>query len=162
MEVENELFYILVPVESRPVAPGVEILPVQEFLQDEPACRALWQLLDTQFRTRSKFLSIWPGVRFVAVHRTGENVTGLLLISAMINWQIDYVVVRPDARRRGIAAALVNTAVSRAFELNVPYVMLTSREGLRPLYEGECGFRVVDQRCHEPVAAVSDSVPKKG
>jgi ribosomal protein S18 acetylase RimI-like enzyme len=80
----------------------------------------------------------------------------------MINWQIDYVVVRPEARRRGIAAALVNAAVNRALELKVPYVMLTSREGLRPLYEGECGFRVVEERCVDSVASFSDLVPKKG
>ena len=159
---ENELYYIRLPADNVPVSPEVEIVSMQEFVRDEPACQALWHFIDSQFRTRSKFLAIWPNVRFVAVHRTQEEVTGLLLISTTINWQIDYVVVRPDARRRGIAAALVNTTVSRAYELNVPYVMLTSREGLRPLYEGECGFRVVEERCIESVASFSDPAPKKG
>src|SRR4051812_40206426 len=98
MSVEQELYYFQRPVEPRPACPEVEVLPLQDFLQDEPACQALWDLLGSQFRTRGKFLSIWPGVRFVALHRTGEAVDGLLLISALINWQIDYVVVRPEAR----------------------------------------------------------------
>jgi ribosomal protein S18 acetylase RimI-like enzyme len=143
MQAEPELYYIHRPVLNRPASPAVEIMPVQDFLRDEPACRALWDLLGSQFRTRSKFLAIWPSVRWVAVHRTGDDVDGLLLISTAVNWQIDYVVVRPESRRRGIAAALVDAAVNRACELNVPYIMMTSRESLRPLYEGQCGFRVV-------------------
>jgi ribosomal protein S18 acetylase RimI-like enzyme len=162
MSVEQELYYFQRPVEPRPASPDVEVLPVQEFLQDELACRALWDLLGSQFRTRGKFLSIWPGVRFVALYRTGEAVDGLLLISAMMNWQIDYVVVRPEARGRGIAAALVNTAVNRAFELRVPYVMLTSRESLRPLYEGQCGFRVVQDGAGPTEVEFCDSGRKKG
>jgi ribosomal protein S18 acetylase RimI-like enzyme len=162
MPIEDELYYIQLPVDPRPVASDVEIQLVQDFLQDEVACRALWELLSDQFRTRSKFLSIWPSVRYVALHRTGDEVTGLLLISATINWQIDYVVVRPDARRRGIAAKLVNAAINRAHELQVPYVMLTSRESLRPLYEGECGFRVVERRSDQPQSVLLEGIRKKG
>ena len=143
MPAEAELYYMLRPVVNRPVLPDIDILPVQEFLQDEPACRALWDLLDGQFHTRSKFLAIWPCVRHVVVHRTCDRVDGLLLISTFVNWQIDYVVVRPEARGRGMAAALVDAAISQAFELGVPYIMLTSREGLRPLYEDACGFEVI-------------------
>jgi ribosomal protein S18 acetylase RimI-like enzyme len=112
-------------------------------LQDEPACKLLWELVTDQFRTRSKFLSIWSGVKFVAVHRDGGGLAdGFLLVNAPVNWQIDYVVVRPDARGRGIAAALVNEALHRAFVHGAPYVMLTSKPSLRGLYEG-CGFSVV-------------------
>jgi ribosomal protein S18 acetylase RimI-like enzyme len=121
----------------------VRFLPVQDFLADESACKALWDLIAGQFRTRSKFLTIWPNVRFVAVHRGPGGVPcSFLLVSAPINWQIDYVVVHPDARGRGVAAGLVRAALNEAFRRNVPYVMLTSRESLRPLYEG-CGFTVV-------------------
>lgn len=158
---ESELYYMHRPVVHRPVLPDVEVVEVQEFLHDEPACRALWELLGTQFRTRGKFLAIWPCVRFVVVHRTGDAVDGLLLISAAVNWQIDYVVVRPEARRRGIAAALVDAAVNRAFELGVPYIMLTSREGLRPLYEGVCGFRVVGRGPGAPHAEYHGAVSQK-
>src|SRR5258708_38826996 len=106
MPAEHELYYIQLPVEVRPTSPEVEILPDQEFIADEAACRALWEMLSDQFHTRSKFLSIWPGVRYVAAHRTNKTVTGLLLLSASVHWQIDYVVARPDAPRRGNAAKL--------------------------------------------------------
>jgi len=158
---EPELYYFQQPTQ-RAASPNVEIITVQQFLQDEAACRALWDLLSIQFHTRSKFLAIWPAVRFVALHRTGDSVDGLLLVSAPVNWQIDYVVVRPEARRRGIAAALVNAAINRAFELQAPYVMLTSRAALRPLYEGECGFRVIEAGMAKPQAAFHDALRNKG
>lgn len=141
---EPELHYYCAPDGDLPVNLPVEFLPVQDFLADEPACKALWDLIGTSFRTRSKFLTVWPGVRYVALHRgpTGA-VDGLLLVTAPINWQIDYVVVRPEARGRGIAGDLVRAALNEAHARKVPYVMLTSREGLRPLYEG-CGFSVVN------------------
>jgi ribosomal protein S18 acetylase RimI-like enzyme len=123
----------------------VEFVSVTEFLADEPACRTLWELVATQFRTRSKFLTVWSGVRFVALHRDDDGAAdGFLLVNAPINWQIDYVVVRPESRGRGIAAALVTETVNQAFLRGVPYVMLTSKASLRPLYEG-CGFAVVGE-----------------
>lgn len=140
---EPELHYYCAPSGELPNDVPVRFLSVQEFLADEPACRALWDLIGTQFRTRGKFLTIWPNVRFVAVYRGPGGVpAGFLLVSAPINWQIDYVVVHPEARGRGVAAGLVRAALNEAFRRNVPYVMLTSRESLRPLYEG-CGFTVV-------------------
>lgn len=140
---EPDLFYLCQPREPRPVARGVLFLTASEFLQDEPSCRLLWELVTTQFRTRSKFLAIWPGVRFVAVHRDVHgNADGFLLVTASVNWQIDYVVVRPDARGQGIAAALVGEALHQAYLHRAPYVMLTSKPALRGLYEG-CGFTVV-------------------
>lgn len=143
MRPESNLYYLCTPREVQPVSLPVEVVSIQDFLTDEPACKAMWEFISTQFRTRGKFLAVWPGVRYVALHRDefGE-VTGLLLVTAPINWQIDYVVVREDHRHQGVACALVQAALNRAMELNVPYVMLTSREGLRPLYES-CGFRVV-------------------
>src|SRR5262245_3191018 len=140
---EGELYYIHVPVGPRPVGQPVEFLSAGEFLQDEAACRALWELMSACFKTRSKFLAIWPCVRYVAVHRRAGELVGLLLVSAPVNWQIDYVAVRPEWRGRGIAAALVDETVNQALSRRVPYVMLTSREGLQPLYEGVCGFTPV-------------------
>jgi ribosomal protein S18 acetylase RimI-like enzyme len=141
---DPDLYYLCRPTAAPPTTrPGVEFVPVREFLADEPACKMMWELLDTQFRTRSKFLAIWPCVSFVAVHRDPDGaLDGFLLVSAPVNWQIDYVVVRPDSRGQGIASTLVKTAVAHAYLHQVPYVMLTSKESLRPLYEG-CGFRVV-------------------
>jgi len=143
MTAEPELHYLHKPTEARPLPPGVEFLSVQEFLADEPACKLFWELIDTQFRTRSKFLTIWSAVRFVCVHRdTDGTLAGALLVTTPVNWQIDYVVVRPDCRGQGIATALVKATLGQAYLHRAPYVMLTSKESLRPLYES-CGFAVV-------------------
>ena len=147
MSPESELYYFCKPTETLATGLPVEFLTVQEFLADEAACKMLWELLDTQFRTRSKFLAIWKTVSYVVIHRDAENsVDGLLLLTTPVNWQIDYVVVRPDARGQGIAGALVKAAVSQAYLQKAPYVMLTSKESLRPLYEA-CGFEVVKSSC---------------
>src|SRR5437868_11936429 len=109
---EGELYYLQVPTGPRAVTHPVEFLSAGEFLDDEPACKALWDLLSSQFKTRSKFLSIWPSVRHVAVHRRDGVVVGLLLVSAPVNWQVDYVVVRPEWRGKGIAEALVHETLN--------------------------------------------------
>ncbi|MBL8823920.1 MAG: GNAT family N-acetyltransferase [Planctomycetia bacterium] len=148
MSAEAELYYICQPTSERPVSHPVTFLSVQAFLTDEPACRALWDFIASQFRTRQKFLTIWQAVRHVAMIQDPANamIKGMLLVSAPVNWQIDYVVVHPEARRQGIAAALVKRTLNEAYRRGVPYVMLTSRESLRPLYEGECGFTVVGKK----------------
>jgi ribosomal protein S18 acetylase RimI-like enzyme len=152
---EGELYYLQVPIGPRPVNHAVEFLTVAELLEDEPTCRAIWEMLSTQFKTRSKFLSIWPSVRYVAVHYRDGEVAGFLLVSAPVNWQVDYVVVRPEYRGEGIALSLVNATVNQALTRKVPYVMLTSREGLRPLYETACGFTVVARKpTAKPAAAL--------
>jgi GNAT superfamily N-acetyltransferase len=145
MSPEPDLHFFCRPTGPRPAPLPVEFVPVHEFLADEPACKQLWELVSTQFRTRGKFLAVWSGVRYVGVHRdrAGEA-DGFLLVNAPVNWQIDYVVVRPDARGRGVAAALVAEALNQAHRLGVPYVMLTSKPALRPLYEA-CGFTVVEE-----------------
>jgi GNAT superfamily N-acetyltransferase len=141
---EHELNYFAQPT-------GLELgaksdctfLSIAHLLLDEPACKLMWELVDTQFRTRSKFLAIWRTAMWAVIHRDGElALDGFLLISAPVNWQIDYVVVRPDSRGQGIASRLVGTAMNEAVRQGVPYVMLTSKASLRPLYES-CGFRVV-------------------
>lgn len=148
MAVEAELYYQAVPSQEVPVGHTTEFLTTQDFLADEPACRALWEFVSNQFRTRSKFLSVWPHVRYVTVLRDRQAglIKGLLLVTTPINWQIDYVVVHPEARRQGVAAALVRATLNEAVRRGVPYVSLTSVESLRPLYEGECGFSVVGRR----------------
>lgn len=131
------------PCERLTVDLPVDFVSVQDILCEESACRAIWDLVTVQFRTRGKFLSIWPAVRHVVLHRdpTGA-VDGFLLVSELVNWQLDYVVVRDDARGNGIASALVRGALDEACRRGVPYVMLTCQEDLRPLYE-RCGFRPV-------------------
>jgi ribosomal protein S18 acetylase RimI-like enzyme len=148
MAKDAEFYYLCQPTREVSVAHPTEFLAVQDFLADEPACKALWEFMTTQFRTRSKFLSVWPDVRYVTLLRDGEAglIKGLLLVTTPINWQIDYVVVHSESRRQGIAAALVKATLNEAHRRNVPYVMLTSVASLRPLYEGECGFTVVGQR----------------
>jgi ribosomal protein S18 acetylase RimI-like enzyme len=152
MRAESELYYLCVPRGGRVVGQPVEFLSINELLEDEPACKAIWQILCDSFHTRSKFLAIWPSVRFVALVREAYEVVGFLLVSALVNWQIDYVAVRPDMQGRGLAAALVDETLKQAFDRGVPYVMLTSKESLRRLYEGRCGFSVVGRR--EAEAAV--------
>jgi ribosomal protein S18 acetylase RimI-like enzyme len=141
----QEFHYYCRPPAHLPVDDSVSLIPVTAFLADEPACRALWNLLETQFKTRSKFLAIWRCVSYVAMHRTSTgDADGFLLISAPVNWQIDYVVVHPDSRGQGIASKLVTQTVRHAGLVQVPYVMLTSKPSLRPMYES-CGFRVVNE-----------------
>ena len=90
-------------------------------------------------------------MRYVAVHRDDAgDVDGFLLVNTPVNWQIDYVVVRPGCRGRGIAGALVSETLDQAYRRGVPLVMLTSKPALRPLYES-CGFQVVGQK-PDPVA----------
>jgi ribosomal protein S18 acetylase RimI-like enzyme len=146
---EPNLYYIHVPTELQPVLQEIEFLTVAQFLEEEPLCKAMWDMVSRSFKTRSKFLAIWQCVRFVAVHRRAEELAGFLLVSTPLNWQIDYVTVRDDMRGQGIAVALVNETLNQALTRKVPYVMLTSREGLRPLYEGQCGFTVAGSS--EPV-----------
>lgn len=143
---EAEHYYIHVPTEMRPVSQPVEFTSVNQFLEDEGACKTLWEMISKHFRTRSKFLSIWPSVRFVAVHRRGDEIGGLLLVSTPLNWQIDYVVVREDFRQQGIAVALINETINQALARKVPYIMLTSGARLRRLYEEQCGFTVAAGR----------------
>jgi ribosomal protein S18 acetylase RimI-like enzyme len=143
MAAETDLYYFHRPTGPRPPQTPVEFLPVQQFLTDESSCRTLWTLVDSQFRTRSKFLTVWPGVRNVALHRNPDgHADGFLLVTCPVNWQIDYVVVHPDSRGKGIAQALVTETLNQAFTRGAPYVMLTSRASLRPMYEA-CGFTVV-------------------
>ena len=141
---ESEFHYFCKPATLRPVARAIAFLTTQEFVADEPACKRLWELVGTQFRTRGKFLAVWTGVRFVALHRDpGGRADGFLLVNAPINWQIDYVVVCAESRGQGIASALVTETANQAFLRGAPYVMLTSKESLRPLYEA-CGFVPVE------------------
>lgn len=140
---QEECYCFYQPKTLHTVTLPVEFLTTQVFLADEVACRALWDLVSGYFRTRSKFLAIWPNVRYIALHRDiQQSVNGLLLVSASVNWQIDYVVVRPECRGQGIAKALLLSTLNHAFLKRVPYVMLTTRPSLRPFYQS-CGFQVV-------------------
>jgi len=145
MPAEPEFHYLCRPAGAPERMPDVEFVALTEFLADEPACKILWQLVATQFNTRSKFLAIWRCASFVALHRNAErSMDGFLLVSAPVNWQIDYVVVHPDSRGKGIASKLVRHTVAEAASRAVPYIMLTSKASLRSMYEG-CGFRVVSE-----------------
>src|SRR5437870_4999558 len=95
---EAELYYLHTPARFRPVRHKIDFMPVTQLLEDEETCQAIWELLSSQFKTRSKLLTIWPNVRFVALHGRGSELSGFLFVSAPLNWQIDYVVVRPTRR----------------------------------------------------------------
>jgi len=155
MSHDTESFYIHHPTGPRSAALPIEFLSLSEFLADEPACRVLWELISTHFRTRSKFLAVWAGVQFVAVHRDDSgSADGFLLVNSPVNWQIDYVVVHPDARGRGIAGALVTETLDQAYRRGAPFVTLTSKPALRPLYES-CGFQVISQKSAGLATAVN-------
>src|SRR5437762_6462557 len=125
---EAQIHYFCKPRNLSPPTPPVQFLPVQQFLADESACKELWKLLVSQFKTRSKFLAIWPSVRYLALHRDASGIAdGFLLVSTPVNWQIDYVVVKETSRGQGIAAALVKETVRQAYMMQAPYVMLTSK-----------------------------------
>jgi ribosomal protein S18 acetylase RimI-like enzyme len=145
---EAELYYFCKPKADSIAHESdgfTSFVTVNEFLADEPACKKLWSLIDSQFNTRSKFLAIWRCVSFIAVHRKADDsVDGFLLVSAPVNWQIDYVVVDPGSRGQGIATKLVKETVAQAAKHAVPYVMLTSKPSLQTMYEA-CGFEVVHQ-----------------
>ncbi|RLS34151.1 MAG: N-acetyltransferase [Planctomycetota bacterium] len=134
------MHFLCEPICAVPVELPVEFTTIQDLLTDEPACRVLWDLVSSQFSTRSKFLAIWAGVRYAVLHRDESGaVNGFLLITTPVNWQLDYVVVCDRARGQGIASALVRTALNEACRRRVPYVMLSAAASLRPLYEA-CGF----------------------
>ena len=81
---------------------------------------------------------------FVALHRDEKgNADGFLLVNAPVNWQIDYVVVKNESRGRGVGGALVAETLDQAYQRRVPFVTLTSKPKLRPLYEA-CGFTVCE------------------
>ena len=144
MTTEPNLYYFVEPGRRHAVSLPVQFVTVADLLADEPACRKLWDLIVEQFHTRSKFLAIWPSVRFVALHRNRDGeLDGFLLVSAPVNWQIDYVVVDPASRGQGIASALLLETLNQAADRQVPYLMLTSKASLRPLYES-VGFRVIE------------------
>ena len=154
MPTEPELYYLYRPTEPRSAERNVSFLPVSDFLRDEPACNLLVELITTQFRTRSKFLAVWSGVKFVAVHRDPEgSPDGFLLVNAPVNWQIDYVVVHPSARGQGVAGALLAETLHQAYMHHVPFVTLTSKPSLRGLYEG-CGFTAIG-----PTKSADDDTP---
>ncbi|HJZ59471.1 MAG TPA: GNAT family N-acetyltransferase [Gemmataceae bacterium] len=143
---EPELYYFHKPTGLRPVSHPVEFLSVPEFLADEPACDTFWELASSQFRTRSKFLALWPAVRFVALSRDEHGLAdAFLLVNGTVNWQIDSVVVRPARRGNRLAAALLSTALNQAYLRGASFVMLTSLADLRPLCES-CGFTLVGER----------------
>ncbi|MFO0936645.1 MAG: GNAT family N-acetyltransferase [Gemmataceae bacterium] len=145
-----DLHYYHAPRSGSEPDPSCHFMGIQEFLADEPACKGLWSLIDSQFRTRSKFLAIWRCVSFVIVHRNANGTAdGFLLVSAPVNWQIDYVVVHPEARGQGVARKLIQHTLAQAASRSVPYVMLTSNSSLREMYES-FGFRVVSDS--SPVA----------
>src|SRR5579864_223473 len=93
-----EIHYLNTPTRFRQVRHKIEFLQVSQFLEDEATCREIWELLSCQFKTRGKFMAIWPSVRFVALHGRGSGLSGFLFVSTPLNWQIDYVTVRPTRR----------------------------------------------------------------
>ena len=138
---EPELNYLCRPTEPRNAPLPIDFLSVAEFLARRAGVQdAVGTRLD---RSSAPGRSSWPsgpGCGSSPSTATDDGAAdGFLLVNAPVNWQIDYVVVRPEARGQGIAAALVTETLNQAFLRGVPYVMLTSKASLRPLYEG-CGF----------------------
>ena len=138
---EPELHYFHKPHEPQSGLKLAEFLPVQDFLADEPACKELWDVAVQPCSTRAA--SSWPSGRACGTSRSiatrTATPTGSCSSPSPVNWQIDYVVVKPDSRGQGIATQLVRTALHHAYLHRTPYVMLTSKESLRPLYAEPAG-----------------------
>ena len=123
----------LASVTLRPVTGGIEIRTIRD--GDEQAWRVL--LADGQFAfaqdpMNATDLDFPDGVLFAVDQH------GLLLASASLFRhddvepdavvEIGWVVTRPEARRRGFAAALVSRLLQRADALGYPYAFLTTHE----------------------------------
>jgi GNAT superfamily N-acetyltransferase len=161
----SKLYYMLVPKEPQLVSHVVDFLDITEVLRNESLCDQIWTMIHREYVTRSKFLSIWQSVKFVATYCNLATLDGFLLVSAPVNWQIDYVTVWPSRRGEGIARSLLAETINQAIERNVPYICLTSKIELRKLYEG-VGFKPVgmaslDVRPEDMAKQKSDEEAKK-
>ena len=90
----------------------------------------------------------WLGRYTVALGEDGAVIGYLVLSSVLDEGSVDNVAVAPEARRRGVADALVTDAVRRAKERELSFLTLEVRASNDPairLYEKH-GFREVGRR----------------
>ena len=106
MSAEPELHYFCKPTDVRPVRLPVEFLPVAGVPRRRAGVQAVWDLVATSSApaASSSRSGRACGSSPSTATPTG-GVDGFLLVNAPVNWQIDYVVVRPERRGQGIASA---------------------------------------------------------
>ena len=100
--------------------------------------------------TREQLESQLPDARhvFLAAEEDGRLLGYVGMMTVLDEGYISNVAVAPEARRRGIARALVSAILSRAEELSLSFVTLEVREHNEPaiaLYAGQ-GFAPVGLR----------------
>lgn len=140
-------FYIHVPKDELLVDRQVIFMTVTDLVSDSEdnvrRCQQIFDLVVQNFKTRRKFLELWPHVRYVAFVEEDGQIISCAFASTPMNWQIDYVVTRPDKRGMNLARAVTNTITNEARKRKVPYVMLTSRPELVHLYAHQCTYTIV-------------------
>ena len=96
----------------------------------------------------AELIGRWLGRYAVALGDDGEVIGFLVLSSVLDEGSVDNVGVAPEARRHGVADALVDDAVRRAREAELSFLTLEVRASNTPairLYEKH-GFREVGRR----------------
>ncbi len=144
---------------SSPRAEGVSIVFAEtesQFDDYERLIRSYWSLPEEELGKIPVFHRYWtgkrnPGDRLVA-YVDGRPVGKLFLnLNGLPDAAIHGVAVIPEARRRGIARALTEAAMQRAFDCGATRIVLHSSSMARPLYD-RIGFI---EYCYMPVYATA-------
>lgn len=125
-----------------PIPPGVDIVhgTSEAALRDyEELIRTYWSVADEHRETISRLNRYWsgartPGIRYVA-YVDGKAVGKLFARHEEQPWlSIFGVAVVPEARGRGVATALMSTAMSEAKALGFEHVVLHSSAMAQSMY----------------------------
>lgn len=139
-------YYIKIP-EKMPVYHRVKFMPIEDLVSDSAKnnrrCQEIFDMLTDCFKTRRKFLELWPHVRYVALIEEKDSVVSFAFASTPLNWQVDYVTTRVDKRGQNMAASVVNEITNQALKRKVPYLMLTSIPELKALYCHDCRYTII-------------------
>lgn len=104
---------------------------------------------DKDFHTAQKFLRAWEATAYVAYCEKENQVVGYAWLCQedvdVPKGTIHYVSVTPSMRHQDIATDMVRILTRLAkWSMNLLALGLTSDPKLRALYEGLCGFTVVE------------------
>ncbi len=140
----SEIHYIYKPNRYKTTSRHVKAYSIYELLDNESYCRDVLKLINENYRHLHKFLTVLRHATYIYMMKEEETerVLAFLLVTENLNWQIDYVTVCQERRKKGVAQAMLNTCLNQAYINNIPYVMLSSKEELIPLYES-VGFKQI-------------------
>jgi len=103
-------------------------------LMDSDQLNSIRCLITDYFYDHSKFLTIWPHVRYIAYINVYNRIQSMALVSDTINWQIDYVSTNINFRHKGYASSIMTYINNVAWDKGVPYLILTSNSNLEYFY----------------------------